>query len=447
MTRENATGPLANPYREIQQTLSPQDVAERSIAERVLRDTDNLLLRATDVLLATTSSPTLEELIAEGEQFDWVFIEEAARANGAELIGALLLGNRRVMIGDHRQLSPFEADERQKYYDPVRADDMLRDCMQRLEAIPDLPAEVGLALERLKHDRPFLLDVLAAAARLEEPFRSIVEREQQREASTGRPSSVAQTLLEQSRMHPTICRVVSNTFYGGKLVPSDRVKERAPTVGVERGFPGTPIVVLDFPPLSMSKTRAFEERAKKALSNPIEAQALVHALDQISPLMGEDADPPSLVLLAPYSGQVERVERLVRPMVDGEGRLRGFVSPRGDGRFVYTSDSFQGGQADVVLASLVRNNVDFGGRALGFLKNPQRLNVLLSRAKQKLILATSLQFFFDAVEGANGDAASLDLSFVQNLVRELRSPVGPEDDGIAGSITIVPLSERGTRIP
>jgi len=94
----------------------------------------------------------------------------------------------------------------------VRADDMLRDGMQRLEAIPDLPAEVGLALERLKHDRPFLLDVLAAAARLEEPFRSIVEREQQREASTGRPSSVAQTLLEQSRMHPTICRVVSNTF-------------------------------------------------------------------------------------------------------------------------------------------------------------------------------------------------------------------------------------------
>jgi superfamily I DNA and/or RNA helicase len=29
-----------------------------------------------------------------------------------------------------------------------------------------------------------------------------------------------------------------------------------------------------------------------------------------------------------------------------------------------------------------------GSRALGFLKSPQRMNVLLSRAKQKLVLAT-----------------------------------------------------------
>ncbi|WP_407802957.1 AAA domain-containing protein, partial [Staphylococcus aureus] len=89
--------------RQIDQTLKPVDNAERALADRVLRDTDNLMLRSADVTLATASSNTIEEMIADGEQFDWVFIEEAARANGAELIGALLLGNRRVMIGDHRQ--------------------------------------------------------------------------------------------------------------------------------------------------------------------------------------------------------------------------------------------------------------------------------------------------------------------------------------------------------
>ena len=135
--------------------------AERAVAERVLRDTDSLLLRSSDVTLATTSSPFVEDMIADGEQFDWVFVEEAARANGAELIGALLLGNRRVMIGDHHQLSPFEAKERKRFFEPFRAQELLRDGAERLASIPDLPPEVDATFERLKADGTLLIDVLA----------------------------------------------------------------------------------------------------------------------------------------------------------------------------------------------------------------------------------------------------------------------------------------------
>jgi hypothetical protein len=46
-------------------------------------------------------------------------------------------------------------------------------------------------------------------------------------------------------------------------------------------------------------------------------------------------------------------------------------------------DNFQGEQADVVIVSLVRSNT---GHQLGFLKQPQRINVLLSRARHGLIL-------------------------------------------------------------
>jgi DNA polymerase alpha-associated DNA helicase A len=90
---------MVNQRYHIKQALAPVS-SETSIADRVLRDTDNLLLRSSDVTLATTSSHIIEEMIADGEQFDWVIVEEAARANGAELIGALLLGNRRIMVGD-----------------------------------------------------------------------------------------------------------------------------------------------------------------------------------------------------------------------------------------------------------------------------------------------------------------------------------------------------------
>lgn len=437
------SGPLVNPHREIREALRPADEAERTVAERVLRDTDHLLLRSADVTLATTSSPFIEDMIADGEQFDWVFIEEAARANGSELIGALLLGNRRVMIGDHLQLSPFEMEARKKLYEPFRAAELLSDGVERLALVPDLSVEVETTMRCLKADGKLLTDVLAAATRLEEPFFSIAEREREREAETGRPSSVVKTLREQSRMHETICQVVSNTFYGGRLIPTERVKERKATVGSHAHFPTSPIVVLDHPPLARSRSLAFEKRDRKDLSNPAEAWALADAVTGLRPMTGPGEDPPSLVVLGTYTGQVKLLERLLKSKVDAGGRLGGFVSPRGDGRFVYTSDSFQGGEADVVLASLVRNNAAAGKPALGFLSNPQRLNVLLSRARQKLVIATSLEFLGYVVDGTDPDKAGGDLSFVRTLIDELEGEVGEEGDGGPRGVTILARDERG----
>ncbi|KAG2965795.1 hypothetical protein PC123_g27506, partial [Phytophthora cactorum] len=52
-----------------------------------------------------------------------------------------------------------------------------------------------------------------------------------------------------------------------------------------------------------------------------------------------------------------------------------------------TIDNFQGEEATVILASLVRSSTNVHGRGtIGFLKTPNRINVLLSRAKHGLIL-------------------------------------------------------------
>lgn len=366
---------MANQLQQITQALNPVDRSEKSIAERALRDTDNLMLRSSDVTLATTSSHVLEEMIADGEQFDWVFIEEAARANGAELIGALLLGNRRVMIGDHNQLSPFDVVERQKFYDGKRANELLRDAKEKLSAIPDLPGEVEIALDALKADQYLLADVLAIASRFEQPFRSIAEREALRAGDAKRPSSIANTLREQSRMHPAIGELVSNTFYKGELVSSERVKKRKPAVETIAGFPKSPVVILDMPSLSVVKRRAFENTVRRSYRNESEAKAIVSAMKRLSPTLSADGRWPTMAVLSPYSAQVSHFERLLKPEIDTtEKTLFGFASPRGDGKFIYTSDSFQGGEADVIVASLVRNNVLVGTRALGFIKNPQRLN-------------------------------------------------------------------------
>lgn len=165
------------------------------------------------------------------------------------------------------------------------------------------------------------------------------------------------------------------------------MKEREQKVDVVNGLPASPIVLLDLPSLSVARRRSFEEKVKRSYKNEVEAAALITAMKDLKPVIGKDGRRPTLVVLSPYLAQVNHLERKLRQFINVRSdTLFGFSSPRGNGKFVYTSDSFQGGEADVVLASLVRNNVFVGTRALGFIKSPQRMNVLLSRAKQKLIL-------------------------------------------------------------
>lgn len=438
-----AEGAMVNQRYRIKQALDPVDTSDTAVAERVFRDTDNLLLRSSDVTLATTSSHIIEEMIADGQQFDWVIIEEAARANGAELIGALLLGNRRITVGDHNQLSPFDAVQRQTFYDSERAAELLRNAKEQLETISDLPPEVDAALDTIRSNELLMKEVLATAARLEEPFRSIAEREAEREKDTGRPSAIVNTLLEQSRMHPAIGELVSNTFYDKKLVASDRVKRRALTVTSSAPYLAAPIVLLDFPPLSIAKRRNFEMKVKRSYRNELEAQALITALKGLRPVVGADGRRPTLVILSPYLAQVNWFKHLLNRQVGKDKTLFGFASPRNNGEFFFTSDSFQGGEADVVIASLVRNNVLVGSRALGFVKSPQRMNVLLSRARQKLVLATSQRFIREVVEGIDPDAMSDELEFLRKMLKELARLAVTDFERVGKGASVVKVDENG----
>jgi hypothetical protein len=73
-----------------------------------------------------------------------------------------------------------------------------------------------------------------------------------------------------------------------------------------------------------------------------------------------------------------------------------FVAPfdlREDKRLGATVDEFQGDEADVVIVSLVRNNALVPWKSVGFLKEANRMDVLLSRARHKLIIVGSWDFF------------------------------------------------------
>ncbi len=83
------------------------------------------------------------------------------------------------------------------------------------------------------------------------------------------------------------------------------------------------------------------------------------------------------MILAPYKGQVELIRSL---LPEHKQHIQ-----------VHTTDGFQGKEADFVILSLVRNNILSGRRRWGFVTDPHRLNVALSRAKEGLVIVSSVQ--------------------------------------------------------
>jgi uncharacterized protein len=164
-------------------------------------------------------------------------------------------------------------------------------------------------------------------------------------------------LAESWRMHPAICRFVSEHSYDGRLISA---------AGCERQH-------VSSPGLSGAGLRYLPvDHCHNAQQSPEEARAIA---SQVRSLLdgGTFADrdgrtrplsASDILVVAPYNMQV-RCLREVLP----------------DGVEVGTVDKFQGREAAVVFFSMASSNGDEVPRGLEFLFNQHRLNVAISRAR------------------------------------------------------------------
>ena len=359
-----------------------------------LHAVSNLVLDAANIVISTANSSDIERLVDLREQFDWVIVEEAAKATGPELVGPLMLSGRRLLIGDHRQLPPFEADRLVK---------ILGDHSLVEEAISIADQFIGPLMregeidemKRVALDPVKLREIAGLGLRLLEPFRTFVEEDERRTLGNSAHRPVAATLTEQRRMDPAIARVVSDAFYAGKLKTEEK---RAMAAEIElppfthlAPLLASPVVVINFEHVSSTGTRQPIERGRPRWHNPSEAEAVLDVLRHVRARAG--ADQPTLAILSPYKAQVDKLQHQIAALRSRElAHLEGFSPVRANHDFVGTVDSFQGSEADLVILSLVRNNARAGGGALGFLRDRRRMNVALSRAKSQLIIVGSLTF-------------------------------------------------------
>lgn len=394
---------------------------------------EGMILRAANLVFATTNSAAVERLIDERSLFDWTIVEEAGKATGGELLSPLLLSHRRLMIGDHKQLPPYGADRMTRLLEvPDKVKDAViaaQDLISRYlkdpgieEIFDDVEAELG-DFGRLCSETLLVLTL----------FETLVETELRRKTRTpvGRP--IARRLDEQHRMHPAISRIVSDCFYQGELVTAKKKEEEyrngTPPLHSDepRRLPNAPIVFVDLPYVRGEHGYRGGDRAPR-WSNPDEVSAVTDVLRLLRP---REDKVPSLAVLSPYREQVKAIREAISHEREGALKhLNGFAPAVGEGDFWGTVDSFQGDQADVVIISMVRNNGHATpSRALGFLRDERRMNVLLSRAKWRMIIVGSLEFYRKVVEFASA-IPDANISFMKQFLKSLSEAESAKDAAI-----------------
>jgi superfamily I DNA and/or RNA helicase len=293
--------------------------------------------------------------------FDTVIIDEAARVAPMDLLIAMVLAKRRIiLVGDHRQL-PHMVNE---------------DVIKRSD------------LSENEYINKSIFGYLKERAKKLEEYDNIKR---------------AVTLDNQYRTHPILGQFVSDNFYkrygeafnsplGTKIGKvDDYFNQRL------KGIENVPAVWID-----VSNQECKEQRA---WSRKCEAQRIIEYLKKW--VFSKEGNELSFGIITFYRNQVEIINNLINKEFTKEER-DSFTKRLKVG----TVDSFQGMEFDIVFLSAVRsrdlrtiNDKLKDYNLFGFLISKNRLCVSMSRQKKSLIVVGDKMFFES--DRAKNDVAEL----------------------------------------
>ncbi|MWK59814.1 AAA family ATPase [Pseudomonas otitidis] len=318
---------LAKISRDIQDALS---------AERV--NCDEFYARSRQLVTGTCVGIGQGHIGIHENIYDFVIIDEAARSISSELAIAMQSAKRVLLVGDHLQLPPL-------YSDAHKA------ALARRLGIND------------KHTE------------LDEVLRSDFARAFNSEY--GKQTSA--TLLTQYRMAPPIGNLVSQTFYGGKLNNGDRtipdIYEAAPNQL------RSPVTWLDTS--SLNENAYHQSDRGVSIYNRCEAEQVIDLLKQISE-SGQfltdlynlkEKDDALIGVICMYAEQKRLIRQKFNQGIWNDG-FKALVK-------IDTVDSYQGKENRIIILSLTRSDKQ---KSPGFLRTPNRINVAMSRAMDRLLI-------------------------------------------------------------
>lgn len=254
--------------------------------------------------------------------YDLCIVDEASIATPTEVLVPMARARRTVVVGDSKQLSPFQDPE--------------------LKAL-GLLEKWGLKPEDQKAT---LFNHLSAHL----------------------PAALKKTLTTQHRMLPAIGDLISECFYGKEL----RSIERAPAAHLTGVMPKA---------VTWYSTARKPNRGSRpqgtSFYNDAEVELVTNLLSRIDFYIQGGRNKDKRVSVAVLTGYDPQRQRLQTAVQTRGNQWKSFSEV-----FVNVVDAFQGREADILVFSVTRSEV----RGLGFLKEMERINVALSRGKELLAI-------------------------------------------------------------
>lgn len=264
--------------------------------------------------------------------FEYVIIDEAAKASTPELLVSLMQCSKKIiMVGDQNQLPPQLSTEMEEIF---RKDEQ-------------------------KQDKSFFTTL----------FETL-------------DNNNKQTLTKQYRMNPVIGTMVSKLFYNNDIL--NGTKEEKENHKLNK-YSGKNIVWISTDNLENNYEKINETKSYENFSEVCTIKNELIELDN-----DEKVKEYTIGIITPYSGQKKLLRKELRKVKFNNININNIE--------VNSVDAFQGSEKDIIIYSIVRNNLK---GEMGFTKSKERLNVAFSRAKKLIIMVGSSNFIQNVVREDN----------------------------------------------
>ena len=316
-----------------------QDMLEALSNERT--NYDEFLARSRQLVIGTCVGIGQRHIGIADNFYDWVIVDEAARSISSELAIAMQSGTRILLVGDHKQLPPLYSEEH-------------KNALARRLGISKRGEELDQALGS-DFERVFLSEY---------------------------GKQTCTTLKTQYRMAPAIGSLVSACFYENVL-ENGKTDNDVPNIYFRLPEKIKSCVTwLD----TTSLTNAYHEPAKNgSLSNRAEADVIIGILQDL-------ANDETFMNSEPVKKCLEKNEQAIG-VICMYGEQKKLIRKKFNERSwnddfrrlikIDSVDSYQGKENRVIILSLTRYDKTY---STGFLHLPNRINVALSRAMDKLVI-------------------------------------------------------------
>ncbi|TYZ67803.1 hypothetical protein PybrP1_001791 [[Pythium] brassicae (nom. inval.)] len=328
-------------------TLERQASSRRVTSVRAM---EALLLGAQ--LVGCTCLSVNSHVLFQKRRFDFCIVDEATQTTQPVVLGALRCADTFVLVGDHYQLPPLVASA------PARREGMDVSLFRRLsEAHPS-------AVQQLSFQYRMNADIMRVANRL--VYGGKLKCGLSRVALNHLRLALQQHSAATSKQPPWPITVLSNG-QGVVFLDTDALDGACESVGADAGGVGN-----------------GSGAGRRRMANAVEAQ-LVAGLVQL--LVRGGVAPDEVAVISPFRAQVA----LITSRLDSDVIRAGGDPSRSRLSHVEVStvDKYQGKDKDVVLVSFVRSNAE--NHVGELLTDWRRINVALTRARQKLVLVGSLR--------------------------------------------------------